>query len=101
LYVHLTYKQQEIMETKLERIDIRLSKQDKELLKRAQLLSGDKSASSFIVRVMKEQANKIVDRHECIVASEKDRKTFFKTVYSETAPNSNLIEAALKYKANA
>ena len=64
------------MDNKQERIDIRLSRFDKEMFKRAQRLSGDKSVSSFIMRVVKEQAEQIVEKNERIIASKKDRKTF-------------------------
>ena len=88
------------MDNKQERIDIRLSSLDKEMFKRAQRLSGDKSVSSFIMRVMKEQAEQIVEKNEKIIASEKDRKTFFDTVFSDTSPNQNLLDAANRYKNN-
>ena len=88
------------MDNKQERIDIRLSSLDKEIFKRAQRLSGDKSVSSFIMRVVKEQAEQIVEKNEKIIASEKDRKTFFDTIYSDSTPNQNLMDAATRYKNN-
>lgn len=73
---------------------------DKKMFKRAQRLSGDKSVSSFIMRVVKEQAEQIVEKNERIIASKKDRKTFFDTVLSETTTNQNLLDAATRYKNN-
>ena len=89
------------MGNKLERIDIRLSNLDKEMFKRAQRLSGDKSVSSFIMRVVKEQAEQIVEKNERIIASEKDRKIFFEAVFTDHAPNQNLLDAATRYKNSA
>lgn len=81
-----------------ERIELRVSSTDKRIFKRAQKLSGDKSFSSFIVRVVKKQAEKIVAKNDRIIATEKDREIFFNAVFSNSKPNENLIEAAKRYK---
>ena len=86
------------MVNKLERIDIRLTNLDKEMFKKAQQLSGDKSISSFIVRVVKQQAEKIVEKNNRIIASEEDRKVFFESVLGDHRPNQNLLDAANRYK---
>lgn len=89
------------METQLnkdERIEIRISSHDKKIFQKAQKLSGDKSFSSFIVRIVKEQAEEIVAKNDRIIASEKDREIFFDTVFGDSEPNENLVEAAKKYK---
>lgn len=81
-----------------ERIEIRISPDDKRILKKAQKLSGDKSFSSFIVRVVKKQAEEIVAKDNRIIASERDREIFFEAVFAEGKPNTELVEAAKKYK---
>jgi uncharacterized protein (DUF1778 family) len=86
---------------KEERIEIRISSQDKRIFQKAQKLSGDKSFSSFIVRVVKKQAEEIVAKNDRIIASERDRDIFFEAVFGDRKPNSNLIEAAKKYKSQA
>jgi len=89
------------MEAKLskdERIEIRLSSQDKKIFKRAQKLSGEKSFSSFIVRVVKQKAEAIIAKEDRILISEKDRQKFFDAVFGNAQPNQNLIEAAKRYK---
>ncbi|NLF44297.1 MAG: DUF1778 domain-containing protein, partial [Bacteroidales bacterium] len=63
-----------------------------------QKLSGDKSFSSFIVRIVKKQAEEIVAKNDRIIASERDRNIFFEAVFGDRKPNSNLFEAAKKYK---
>ncbi len=90
------------METQLnreERIELRVSSYEKAIFKKAQKLSGDKSFSSFIVRVVKEQAEEIVAKNEKIIATEKDRKIFFDAVFGNKQPNENLVEAAKRYQA--
>ncbi|MBK8390885.1 MAG: DUF1778 domain-containing protein [Saprospiraceae bacterium] len=82
-----------------ERIELRVSATDKRIFRKAQKLSGDKSFSSFIVRIVKEKAEEIVAKNDKIIATEKDRQMFFDAVFSNTKPNRNLAEAAKRYKA--
>lgn len=85
-------------ENKDERIELRVSSTDKRVFKRAQKLSGDKSFSSFIVRVVKQHAEEIVAKNDRILATEKDRQVFFDAVFGNSTPNQNLVEAAKRYK---
>jgi uncharacterized protein (DUF1778 family) len=84
--------------SKNERIELRVSSTDKRIFRRAQKLSGDKSFTSFIVRVVKKQAEEIVAKNDRIIATEKDRQVFFDAVFGNTKPNQNLVEAAKRYK---
>ena len=84
--------------SKNERIELRVSPTDKRIFRRAQKLSGDKSLSSFVIRVVKQQTEEIVAKNDRILATEKDRQVFFNAVFSNTKPNQNLVEAAKKYQ---
>lgn len=84
--------------SKDERIEIRVSSADKRIFRRAQKISGDKSFSSFIVRVVKQKAEEIVAQNDRILVSEKDRTIFFEAAFGNFKPNQNLIEAAKRYK---
>ena len=88
----------ETLINKDERIEIRISSYDKRIFQKAQKLSGDKSFSSFITRIVKEQAEKIVAKNDRIIASERDRELFFNAVFENSKPNQNLVKAAKKYK---
>ncbi len=88
----------EIQLNKDERIEIRVSSYDKRIFQKAQKLSGDKSFSSFIVRIVKKQAEEIVAKNDRIIASEEDRAIFFEAVFGNRKPNPNLVKAAEKYK---
>lgn len=79
-------------------IEIRISSYDKRIFQKAQKLSGDKSFSGFILRIVKEQSEEIVAKKDRIIASERDRKKFFDAVLGDRKPNQNLVEAAKKYK---
>lgn len=84
---------------KNERLDLRVSANEKALFRMAQQLSGDSSISSFIVRIVKEQAEVIVAKSEQILASERDRKIFFDAVFGKSEPNQLLKSAAERYTA--
>ena len=88
----------EAQTSKDERIELRVSSTDKRIFKRAQKLSGDKSFSSFIVRIVKKKAEEIVAEKDRIITTENDRQLFFDAVFSNTKPNKNLVEAAKRYK---
>ena len=81
-----------------ERVEIRISSHDKRIFQEAQKLSGDKSFSSFIVRVVKKQAEEIVAKNNRSILSERDREIFFDAIFGDSKPNSDLIEAANRYK---
>ncbi len=88
----------DVQSSKDERIELRVTSEDKKIFRRAQKLSGDKSFSSFIVRVVKQQAEEIVAKNDRIIATEKDRNVFFDAVFGNSKPNQNLVEAAKRYK---
>jgi uncharacterized protein (DUF1778 family) len=89
----------ETLENKDERIELRVSASDKRIFKRAQKLSGDKSFSGFIVRIVRSQAMEIVAKNDSIIATERDRQVFFDAVFGKTKPNQTLIDAAERFKA--
>ena len=91
----------EALLNKDERIETRVSSDDKRIFQKAQKLSGDKSFSSFIVRIVKKQAEEIVTKYDRIIASERDREKFFDAVFGDSKPNKILLEAAKNFKSQA
>ena len=87
---------------KEERIDIRVSSRDKEIFKRAQGISGEKSISSFIIRSVREKAEQLIAKEEAIFASERDKEIFFKAVFNEESqePTPTLVAAVKEYFAD-
>lgn len=88
----------EALINKEERIEIRVSSRDKQIFRKAQKLSGDKTFSSFITRVVRAQAECIIAESEKILVSEQDRKLFFDSIFENQEPNENLVAAARRYK---
>ncbi len=81
-----------------ERIEIRVSPRDKRIFKEAQKLSGDKTFSGFMIRVLKKEAESIIAKNDRIIASGRDREVFFDAVFGRSKPNQNILKAAARYK---
>lgn len=88
----------ETQTSKNERIEIRVSAQEKEILKKAQQLNGDASLSSFALKTLKDSAENIIEKNNRILASERDQESFFNAIYSDLQPNEDLVAAANNYK---
>ncbi|MBE0647614.1 MAG: DUF1778 domain-containing protein [Bacteroidales bacterium] len=92
------------METQVkkdERIEIRISVQDKKIFRKAQKLCGDKTFSSFIIRAIRIHAEHIIAKEELILASRLDRELFFDAVFGDHVPNDQLIAAAKRFRSKA
>lgn len=87
----------ETLSIKNERIDIRVTSEEKKIFLRAQRLSGDRSFSGFVTRIIKAKSLEIIEDNERILASEKDKKIFFDAIFSDQEPNKALKDAADKY----
>jgi uncharacterized protein (DUF1778 family) len=81
------------------RFDTRLSKETKDLLERAALIKGFKSLSEFVIHFSSEAALSIIERHNLILASDRDNAIFFDALLNPPAPNSAMVNAAKRYKA--
>ncbi|MCF2490028.1 DUF1778 domain-containing protein [Dyadobacter sp. CY347] len=81
-----------------DRIDVRISKEHKELIKYASELSGFKSLSEFIVFCVKTEANKIIMENNQILRTIEDKKIFVNAILNPPAPNANLIKAMQNYQ---
>lgn len=80
-----------------DRIDVRISKEQKELIKYASQLSGFKSLSEFIVFHVQAQASKIIKDSNTILHTIEDKKIFLEVLLNPPAPNDALKKAHLNY----
>ena len=80
-----------------DRIDVRISKEQKELIKFASELSGFKSLTEFIVFTTNKEANKIIAEKNQILKSLEDRKIFVDAILNPLGPNVSLKNALLNY----
>lgn len=81
-----------------DRIDVRISKEQKELIKHASELRGFKSLSEFIVYCANAEATKIIMESDLVLRSIEDKKLFFDALLNPPAPNENLKKAQEKYQ---
>jgi uncharacterized protein (DUF1778 family) len=78
-----------------DRIDVRISKEHKELIKYAAEISGFKTVSEFIVTLAKNEANRIIEEESKILKSMDDKVLFVETLLNLPTPN-KALEAARK-----
>jgi len=88
----------ETQHRKEERIDIRVTPEEKDLFIKAQRVGGYRSFSAFITSVIKEKADEIISHNEKLLASNRDRAIFFSALFADMEPNQALKEAAERYK---
>lgn len=90
----------EAQSLKSERIDIRVSPEEKEMFIKAQRISGARTFSGFVTRIIKFKSSEIIAESERILRSDRDREVFFEALYSSIEPNESLKIAAKKYKSS-
>ena len=81
-----------------DRIDVRISTEQKELVKYASVLRGFKSVSEFVVFCINNEATKIINDSNVMFKSLEDKKIFIDAILNPPAPNDNLKKAQLRYK---
>jgi uncharacterized protein (DUF1778 family) len=80
-----------------DRIDVRISREQKELIKYASELKGFKSLTEFIVSCIGNEAKKIISEETTILKTIEDKKIFVNAILNPPAPNNKLKEAQLNY----
>ena len=80
------------------RFDTKLTKVQKELFELAAKLGGFRTLTDFVVTTVQEKAKSIVEQHEAILVSERDRKIFFDAIMNPPEPSLRLKEAAKRYQ---
>lgn len=76
---------------KMDRIDLRITREQKELFARAAALSGV-SMSSFLVNNALDQAKRIVVKSETITLSDRDRDLFYSILKNPPKANKNMVK---------
>lgn len=80
------------------RLDTRLSKEQKEFFEYAANIGGFKTLTEFIINSVQSNAEKIIEKHDKILASNKDKEIFFNELLNPSKPNKALKDAAARYK---
>ncbi len=82
---------------KSERIDIRLDLKTKQRIEKAAAIDH-RSITSFIISSAKESADRVLQRGDQMVLSDKDWNTFHNALSQIPKPNKALKKAAARYK---
>ncbi|HLO79769.1 MAG TPA: DUF1778 domain-containing protein [Chitinophagaceae bacterium] len=81
------------------RLELRLSKEQKDHFEQMAELGGFKTLTDFMVHAADKEAKKIEQRKNAILTTKKDWKVFIDAVFvNPPAPNAALKKAAKRYK---
>jgi uncharacterized protein (DUF1778 family) len=83
--------------TRIERLDARLSREEKEMIETAANLRGT-SFSDFVRIVTKEAALKTIREHEVLTLSEKSKRIFVEALLHPPKPNARAVAAARRLR---
>jgi uncharacterized protein (DUF1778 family) len=81
------------------RLEARVSRTQKDLLRRAAALSG-RTLSDFVVASAQEAAARIIQDHEALHLSQAEQTRFVKALLSAPPPGPRLRKAAAAYRKN-
>lgn len=104
LYVHLDYfilkilkEMRSTINIEKTRFDTRLSKEQKEFFEHAANLGGFRSLTEFVIFSVQQQAQAIIEKHDAILISKKDKEVFFDEITNPQRANKDLQKAAILY----
>ena len=80
------------------RFDAMLPAEQKRYFKRAMDIGGFRTLTEFVFTSAQEKADRIIEHHNSIISTKKDREIFFSTLMNPPEPNSQLKEALSDYK---
>jgi uncharacterized protein (DUF1778 family) len=80
------------------RFDTKLTTDQKTLFERAAKLGGYRTLTDFVVSTVQEKAKFIVEQHEAVLATERDRNVFFDAIMNPPKPGKRLLQAAERYR---
>ncbi|AFZ26318.1 hypothetical protein Cylst_4219 [Cylindrospermum stagnale PCC 7417] len=85
--------------TKSERLEARISKEQKELFQRAADIQG-RTLTDFVISGVAQAANQVIQEQEMMRLSKQDQEFFVKALLNPPSPNSKLRNAAQRYQQN-
>ncbi|AUS99424.1 hypothetical protein CLI64_02890 [Nostoc sp. CENA543] len=92
-------RQKNSTSSKVERLEARISKEQKELFQRAADIQG-RTLTDFVISSVLKAANEVIQEHEIMVLSRQDQEVFVEALLNPPAPSEKLRAAAQRYKQN-
>jgi uncharacterized protein (DUF1778 family) len=83
--------------TRTERLDARVSREEKEMIETAANLRGT-SFSDFVRLVTKEAALKTIREHEVLTLSDKSKRVFVEALLHPPKPNARAVAVARRFR---
>jgi uncharacterized protein (DUF1778 family) len=83
---------------KSERLEARVSREQKELFQRAADLQGS-TLTEFLMNALQEAATRTVSEHGALKLGDRDREVFINALLSPPEPNDTLRRAASEFQA--
>ena len=80
-----------------DRIDVRISKEQKEFVKYASEIRGFKNLTEFIIFCVNKEANDIILENNIILKSLEDKRVFVDALLNPAEPNEKLKRAQSNY----
>ena len=84
---------------KTERLEARVSREQKELFQRAADIQG-RTLTDFVTSSVAEAAKRAIQEHEMMTLSVRDREVFVEALLNPPEPSDKLRAAAQRYKQN-
>ena len=82
---------------KPERLEARISREQKELFQRAADIQG-RTLTDFVISSLQEAAKRAIQEHEMMILSVQDREVFVEALLNPPNPSDKLRSAAQRYK---
>lgn len=83
--------------TQSERLEVRLSPEQKALVERAAELPG-RTVTDFVLSSLQQAAEAVIREHEIMTLTAQDSRVFVELLLHPPAPNERLRTAAVRYK---
>ncbi len=80
-----------------DRIDVRITTEQKALFKRASVISGFKNLTEFVVHCVNKETKSLLIEESQVLKSEEDKRIFFNALLNPPSPNARLKKARLNY----
>jgi uncharacterized protein (DUF1778 family) len=82
---------------KPERLEARISREQKELFQRAADIQG-RTLTDFVISSVQEAAKRAIQEHEMMILSVRDQEVFVEALLNPPNPSDKLRSAAQRYK---
>jgi uncharacterized protein (DUF1778 family) len=82
---------------KPERLEARISREQKELFQRAADIQG-RTLTDFVISSVQEAAKRAIQEHEMMILSVRDQEVFVEALLNPPNPSEKLRSAAQRYK---